>query len=403
MVRPLSFPARMLNKYFYRRLLIALVALGIDMMIWAGENATVFEGYVPHWIIITIGVLGYSSLVITRSPIPGYLVLLVLSVGCLYVPAAPTMVGFCVALFNMARLLPRRQAAYALLGAVVPILACSSAAAKLELMKNQHLFLYGVLFWTVLMLATWAAGVAMYRYEHRIRTERVWAKSAREEATAMERLRISRDLHDSVAHSLTAIVLQTAGVRAVQRTGSRDIDIDAVLGDIQSTAEQSVRELHRLLGILRSENDEAKMRPQGVEDIQELIDPVRAAGFEVRLRSTGSQRPLDPSIAHAAYRVVQEGLSNVMRHAGQGARAAVELDWSEQKLTVEVCSVSGIAQEPAESGGFGLLGLRERITVSGGILQSGPTKNGFLLKAVLPVSNDSSMSVNRPAVEFEEE
>lgn len=219
----------------------------------------------------------------------------------------------------------------------------------------------------------------------------------------MERLRISRDLHDSVAHSLTAIVLQTAGVRAVQRTGSRDIDIDAVLGDIQSTAEQSVRELHRLLGILRSENDEAKMRPQGVEDIQELIDPVRAAGFEVRLRSTGSQRPLDPSIAHAAYRVVQEGLSNVMRHAGQGARAAVELDWSEQKLTVEVCSVSGIVQEPAESGGFGLLGLRERITVSGGILQSGPTKNGFLLKAVLPVSNDSSMNVNRPAVEFEEE
>lgn len=392
----------MLNKSLLRRLLIVLVALGIDMAIWAGQNGTFFEGYVPRWAIVAVFVLGYSTLVIFRSPIPGFLILMVLSSGCLYIPAAPTMAGFSVALFGMARHLPRKQASYALLGALVPILSCSAAAVKLDIFGRLTNFGYNVLLWVVVMGAIWGAGVAMNRSEHRIRLERVWAKTALEDAAAQERLRISRDLHDSVAHSLTAIVLQTAGVRAVHRTGAQGVDLDAVLGEIQLTAEQSVRELHRLLGILRSDGDQTEVLPQGIENICELTDPVRAAGVEVRVQHSGTKQPLDPSIEHAAFRVIQEGLSNVMRHAGLGARATVELDWREKTLTVSVNSVSGIVQEAAPSGGFGLLGLRERVAVSGGTLHSGPTAQGFLLKAVLPITSQSTELSATTSVEFGE-
>ncbi|KIT72017.1 hypothetical protein PY02_00180, partial [Staphylococcus aureus] len=134
-----------------------------------------------------------------------------------------------------------------------------------------------------------------------------WAEDATEEARAMERLRISRDLHDTVAHSLTGILLQVAGLRAAQKNPNATTDIDGVLADIQITAEQSMRELHRLLGMLRApDNGTDDSRPHGLADIGALITAAQVSGLAVTTETTGTPVTLDPSLEHAVYRVVQE-------------------------------------------------------------------------------------------------
>lgn len=376
----------------WQRSIVALSGFILEMYIWYARNPNEFNGSVSWWIIAGVSLLGYCALVYSRSFIPAYLTMMVLSTVCLFVPGAPTMmVGFLISLFFLAKHLPPSRAYLALSGAIIPILTASFASTKLQLFGNLASVLLSVFVMTLLVLSVWFSAVTLARYEHALRTERAWATQAREEATIMERLRISRDLHDSVAHSLTAIVLQTAGLRTVQRTNSRAVDLDAALADVQETAEQSIRELHRLLGVLRSEDAQAPgMLPRELVDIAELIDAARASGVEVSDKVSGAERRIDPSIAHAGYRVVQEGLSNVMRHAGQGAKVSVEIHWEPQSLTLAVRSISGVVKTPGVSGGFGLLGLRERVTISGGSLVAGPTKDGFLVKAVLPAKNDQS-------------
>ncbi|WP_404289967.1 sensor histidine kinase [Glutamicibacter arilaitensis] len=386
------------NNIFFHRLLVATAGFSFEMFVWSARNPGGFTSHIPIWAIILVAALGYATLLNTRSPVPGYLTMILLSAGCLFIPGAPTMmVGFLIAIFYMARQLTRRQAFVALFGAVIPILTVSFASVKLQILENFSTVLYSICVVTLIVVAVWASGVALARYEHTLRTERVWALSAREEATAMERLRISRDLHDSVAHSLTAIVLQTAGLRAVQRSKSREIDLDAALADVQETAEQSIRELHRMLGLLRSDVDAPDSPPRGISDFVELIEAARTSGVEIHMSTSGAERPLDPSVGHAAYRVVQESLSNVMRHAGQGAKAYVETHWNTNTVTVSIRSLSGITEKSGLSGGFGLLGLRERVTICGGTLVSGPTESGFLVKAVLPVRTELTSGRNSPS------
>ncbi|GGJ56806.1 sensor histidine kinase [Glutamicibacter ardleyensis] len=377
----------------WQRSIIALAGFFLEMYIWYARNPREFNGSISLWIIAAVSFLGYCTLVYSRSFVPAYLTMLVLSTVCLFVPGAPTMMaGFLIALFFLARHLPPPRAYLALPGAIIPILTASFASTKLQLLGNLTSALPSFFVMTLLVLSVWFSAVALSRYEHALRTERAWAIQAREEATIMERLRISRDLHDSVAHALTAIVLQTAGLRTVQRTNSRAVDWDAALADVQQTAEQSIRELHRLLGILRSEDTkEPGSLPRELDDIAELIDAARASGVEISEKVTGTKGPIDPSIGHAGYRVVQESLSNVMRHAGQGAKASVEIHWDPLSLTIVVRSISGAVKTPGLSGGFGLVGLRERVTISGGTLVAEPTKDGFLVKAVLPAKNDQDL------------
>ncbi|MGP9785411.1 sensor histidine kinase [Glutamicibacter sp. 287] len=376
-------------KDLVQRLFVAIAGFIFEMIVWSARNPEGYAGTMPSWIIITVAALGYTTFVITRSPVLGYCTMILLSTGCLIDPMAPTMmVGFLISVFYLARRLPRRRAYLALVGAAIPILTASLVSTKLQVIGNLTTVLPSVAVFTLLVLAVWGSGVALASYERTLRTERARAIRAREEATTSERLRISRDLHDSVAHSLTAIVLQTAGLRAVQRTKSREIDLDAALADMQQTAEQSIRELHRLLGLLRGEGDAPDSPPRGISDFAELIEAARTSGVEIHESISGPGRPLDPSVGHAAYRVVQEGLSNVMRHAGQGAKAYVETRWDSEALTVSIRSLSGITEKSRLSGGFGLLGLRERVTICGGTLVSGPTDSGFLVKAVLPVRTE---------------
>lgn len=377
--------ARVLTSHRPLRAALLAGVFGIDLLLWGGDSTTVSGAIAPLWIVVGLGAMGYSCLAFYRSPIPGYLALWILSFGGLVIPALQSAGGFLLALFLVARLTQRHTALAALAAGVVPITVNTLTGASFHTDADLSFILINAGLWAGLLSGVWLAGRALAVNEHRLATERRWAEEARAEATAMERLRISRDLHDSVAHAMTAIVLQVAGVRTASRNGTTPIEIDPVLADVQFTAEQGMRELHRLLGMLRSsDNGSESAHPRGPDDIRELIHSARSSGLDIEATTTGSALPLDPSVAHAAYRVAQEGLSNAMKHAGKGARVELNLHWGDDGLSVAVRSFTGMADSAAPSGGYGLLGLRERISVSGGDLQHGPTPTGYLLTSTLP-------------------
>ncbi len=372
--------------------LLALAALLVDLWVWGGDAHTWDGGQADRVLIVSVAVLGYSCLVIWRSPTPGYLALWLLSLGGLLVPSVQSFAGYLVALFWMAWMMPRPVAALALAGSAVPITVNTLTVWMLTDGPDVLFLGINIGLWTLLMLVAWLVGRLLARGDHRLATQRQWAEDAQTAALAAERLRISREIHDTVAHSLTGIVLQAAGARSgLARDATTKDELDQALGTIQRAAEQSMRELHRLLGMLR-ETEEAETRG-GTEQLGALIESAREAGLDVVAQGSGEPVELDPSIAHTAYRVVQEGLSNVMKHGGAGARVEVVLDWLPESLAITVRNKAGIAQPGAPSGGFGLIGLRERVSVIGGALQSGPTADGYLLHADLPTTKRRGTSL----------
>lgn len=377
-----------LTRQFWLRLALTGTVFLLDVLVWGGDTRLVTGVQLPLWLVVGIGILGYSCLLISRSPIPGYVAMLLLSMSGLWLPAAEAFAGFLLALFWMARCSSRRRAGLALAWAAIPLAVnlYTGWSYHREAALSLSLTLISTSLWLVLIVVVWLAGRTLARNHNRLSTERAWAEHATEEARAMERVRISRDLHDTVAHALTGIVLQVAGLRAARKNPRDTTDVDAVLAEIQTTAEQSMRELHRLLGMLRTpEVHDDNSRPHGLNDVPDLIVAAQAAGLTVRSETTGTPVPLDPSLEHAVYRVVQEGLSNAMKHAGEGAQVEIRHAWQSMELTVSVRSISGVIVHQPVSGGFGLVGLRERVGVSGGTIQHGPTPSGYLLQVTLPV------------------
>lgn len=378
-----------LTQRFWLRLVLTAAVFLLDAAVWGGSTRLITGDHIPAWLVIGIGIMGYSCLLIARSPVPGYIVMLSLSAGGLLLPAAEAFAGFLLALFWMARLSQRRRAWFALAWAALPLAVNTYTGWTFhrDAPSSLSLTFISTGLWLVLIIVVWIAGRALARTHNRLTTERQWAEAATEEARAVERLRISRDLHDTVAHALTGIVLQVAGLRAAQKNPASPVDIDGVLADIQTTAEQSMRELHRLLGVLRTpEHGDDDSRPHGLVDIEELITGAQLAGLTVNMTTNGDPVPLDPSLEHAVYRVVQEGLSNAMKHAGEGTQVQLTQEWAPQQLTVSVRTTSGVIPDAPVSGGFGLVGLRERIGVAGGTMRHGSTPTGYLLQAVLPTN-----------------
>jgi signal transduction histidine kinase len=206
-----------------------------------------------------------------------------------------------------------------------------------------------------------------------------------------ERLRIARELHDSLTHSISVIQVQ-AGV-AVHLARKRGEDVPPALLAIQEAGADAVRELRATLGVLRSEEDGDG---SGLCQLDSLVARARAAGLPVTVRVTGAQRPLPPEADQAAYRIVQEALTNVSRHAGQ-ATASVHLHYGPQALSVQVDDdgdgtlLGNAGNGNAGNGarppgpGLGLVGMRERVSALGGELLAGPRDGGgFRVRAELP-------------------
>jgi signal transduction histidine kinase len=195
-----------------------------------------------------------------------------------------------------------------------------------------------------------------------------------------ERLRIARELHDSLTHSISVIQVQ-AGV-AVHLARKRGEDVAPALLAIQEAGADAGRELRATLGVLRSTEDSDG---SGLCQLNSLVARAQAAGLPVTVTVTGEKRPLPPEVDQAAYRIVQEALTNVSRHAGR-ACASVDLRYTPETLTVQVDDDGqGTVARPSSSPGLGLVGMRERVSALGGRLQAGPRDDcGFQVRAELP-------------------
>jgi signal transduction histidine kinase len=213
--------------------------------------------------------------------------------------------------------------------------------------------------------------------------ERTRDEAARRRAVE-ERLRIARELHDSLTHSISVICVQ-AGV-AVHLARKRGEEAPPSLLAIQEAGADAARELRATLGVLRSEEDGDG---SGLSQLDSLVARARAAGLPVTVTVTGTERPLPPEADQAAYRIVQEALTNVSRHAGH-ACASVHLHYMPQTLSIQVDddgkgTVTSTGTRPSGPG-LGLVGMRERVSALGGQLQAGPQDGGgFQVRAELPV------------------
>jgi signal transduction histidine kinase len=164
--------------------------------------------------------------------------------------------------------------------------------------------------------------------------------------------------------------------------------VAGALSTIQESGAQAMAELRRLLGLLRDSAAEPVASGR-IAELDELVERVRATGVDVRVVRRGEVGTLEPSVDLAAYRVVQEALTNVAKHAGAGTHAVVRVDWSPRRVDIRVedDGAGGPRPEPALSTGHGLLGLHERLGVVGGTLTAGPCRSGYRVSARLPVAS----------------
>jgi signal transduction histidine kinase len=247
--------------------------------------------------------------------------------------------------------------------------------------------------------AAWAAGIAAWMLLLgavaeivRIRRERgAQAAAARAEqerrVAGEERLRIARELHDVLAHNLSLINVQ-AGV-ALHLIDERPEQTRAALAAIKHASKEGLGELRSVLDVLRTPDERVpNASAHRLEGLEQLIARMRGAGLQVSCRVAGSPQALPAGVARAAYRIVQEALTNVVRHAG-GAPAAVQLVYHDREFVVQVDNESGGAVSNGNSmGGNGIRGMRERAVALGGVLDAGPTwRGGFRVRATLPLSD----------------
>ncbi|TNY37644.1 sensor histidine kinase [Thermomonospora catenispora] len=206
-----------------------------------------------------------------------------------------------------------------------------------------------------------------------------------ERARVEERARIAREMHDVVANRISVMVVQAAALRAIAaRDPQRAAETAEVIGDM---GRQALEELRQVIGVLRLGEDSGPQTVPGPDDIAELVERSRAAGLKIALTTELGDCQLPPAVARAAYRVIQEGLTNVHKHAGE---ADTEVLVRQTSDAIELSVVNGPPPGEPErllpSGGNGLVGLRERVTALGGALDAGPRpEGGFALRARIPL------------------
>ena len=236
----------------------------------------------------------------------------------------------------------------------------------------------------------WLVGFALHeRDEQAQAAERRAAQAERDRevatrvAVAEERARIARELHDVVAHAVSVMVLQVGAVRHRMPPDSAE-DRDA-LKNVEVAGRTALAEMRRLLDAMRPEGDDLELVPHPrLHDLTALIDEVRAAGLDVRLRVHGEPATLSPALDLSAYRIVQEGLTNTLKH-GNARHVDVEVRYEPGQLAIEVRD-DGRGPGPSDGLGHGLVGIGERVKIYGGDMSAGAADTGgFVLRARLPV------------------
>jgi MYXO-CTERM domain-containing protein len=375
---------------------------GLDLMIVVAAVAAVVEAFArgeqpdgpsaaPVVAALAALALVLPLLARRRSPFlaPAWLWLLAAALsfldGRLVVSSTSVYAGGMVAAFLIGSLRDERQGG---LGLVI----VAGSAIIIALNDPLHSFSEVVLVTAIFTLA-WLGGFAMReRAEEALRAEERATLAERERegaariAVAEERARIARELHDIVAHAVSVMVLQVGAVRHRLPDDFRD-DVEA-LRNVEDTGRSALGEMRRLLGAMRRDEDEAELAPQpGLGRLDLLLEEIRRAGLPVDLRIEGEPFSLPVAIDLSAYRIVQEGLTNALKHAD--ARAAhVQIRFAADELRIEVSDDgSGAADLVGDGLGHGLVGVRERVKLYGGEMTAGAANGGgFRLTTSLPLS-----------------
>jgi signal transduction histidine kinase len=217
---------------------------------------------------------------------------------------------------------------------------------------------------------------------------------ATELAVAAERNRIAREMHDVVAHSLSVIVLQADGGRYAA-AADPEAAVRALTA-IAETGRAALADTRRILGLLRGDDEAERVPVAEADSIAELVADMRASGLDIAHVQTGLPRPLPPGAGVAAYRICQESLTNVLKHAGGGARVTLSEAWGDRGLRIIVANTPGtgaLTRQAAPGHGFGgaghgLVGMKERAELFGGTLEAGPADDGgYRVRLELPFPN----------------
>jgi signal transduction histidine kinase len=300
------------------------------------------------------------------------------------------LAGVVIASYSVAAYAPSREALTGL-GLMV-----------LSQVISQHAKPDDVAFGTLLFGGAWVAGRLVAGARERARELETLTQELaleREEsarlAVALERTRIARELHDVVAHAVSVMVVQAGGVRGLLEP--RQQDEREALEVIEAAGREAMGELRRMVGVLRAPvDDEGLSPPPSLSHVDALCRHVRDAGLPVELKIDGTPRPLAPGLELSAYRIVQEALTNTLKHAGP-AHAEVSVRYGERALELHVCDdgvgarngTRGDVLDPS-MGGHGLVGMRERVRVFGGEFEAGPRPSGgFRVFACLPLESAS--------------
>ena len=302
-----------------------------------------------------------------------------------YVGGAASL-GVLVAVYSVAAHADRRTSRLALLVTAV-LLTVGLTISRSDIDRASFVANYFIFF------TAWVVGDNLRN--RRARVAELEDRAARLErerelqaarAIAEERQRIARELHDVVAHSVSVMVVQA---QAAKRTLARSPDqATAALDSIEDCGRSALDELRRVVGVLRRSEDVAETAPQPtVADIDTLVSQVTEAGLCVEYQVEGDVRPLPPGIDLSAYRIVQEALTNALKHAGP-ARARVVVSYGERSLRLTVADDGRGAAVAARPGGHGLIGMRERVSMFGGSINTGPRSGGgYEVTAELPLES----------------
>lgn len=362
------------------------VLVAIELLVWDGDTASRTGGTVPAALLLaSAGVSAVAAVATWRWPVQASLVVWACALVAIPVPAWQPFGAVLVALYVIARTSSVEVSRLAFALALVPlgVNAWNSAGWQSEVTAATFAPVAGI--WLLVAGATWWAGRAGHRSASRVQDLEETLRRTEAEVRAQERRAIARDLHDIVAHAVTAMVLRSAGARAA----TTDPALTGALGDIEASGAQAIRELHRLLHTMHgTESGRDADHRSGLADLGALADRTRASGLAVEVTEHGRRRSVDASVDLAAFRCVQESLSNAMRHGGAGTDVSIDLHW-DAELRIEVTSHSGSGTSPdlPPTGGFGLVGLSERLSAVGGTLASGSTPGGFHLVAILPTAD----------------
>ena len=372
----LPLPRRVASLPSFDVALAALVA-GLSLMdVWAPLSFVTREHHRP---LLSAVFVAMSLALVWRRRVPLVVLAFVFTSGSLLYLAvgAPEALG---------TFLPPLAAIYAVGRYAEPralVLAAPVAllGTAIHEVKDPNFMLSGpaIFFW-VLLAAAWPVGHAFRR--RALAVEEL--QRVRQADVAAERARIARELHDVVGHGISIVVLQVVAALGMLESGSQEAARRRLLATERS-ARETLAEMRRLLELL--DERDAPLAPQPrLSDVERLISDARDVGVEVDLEVTGDRIELPAGFELAAYRVVQEALTNVIRHA-RPRRAVVRVGFGADQLAVEVLD-EGVVVARSPSGGRGLAGMRERVALYGGVLKVGPrTDGGFGVSARFPLAS----------------